>query len=98
MTLSSMVFCSSAAIAYIIYCAMDLEFSKGSRVIAYAESPVSFCIILALLLIPPMIIFIGSLLLLIGSNTDQNNWLNRKIRENIQSYKRAKKEADEYNS
>lgn len=91
-------FYSAVALGYVVFSAMDLEFTRRGRVISFEEDPFSFCLIFFLLAIVPLLALVVSSVLYVSSNSGGNSWLNKRLRESAANYHKAKKEAEEYNS
>ncbi len=96
--LKKIAFFSAVVLGYVVFSAMDLEFTRRGRVISFEEDPFSFCLIFFLLAIVPLLALVVSSILYVNSNSDGNSGLNKKLRESAANYQKAKKEAEEYNS
>ena len=89
---------SAGVFTYTVLAAVDLEFYIIGNTISFEKDPFSFLLVLFFFAIIPFVLLTGSSLLYIGCNSNKNNWLSRKAKENAESFEKARKEAEEYNS
>ena len=89
---------SAGVFAYTVFAAIDLEFYINGNAISFENDPFLFLLVLLLFAFIPLVLIIGSSILYVGCNSSKDSWFSRKSIENSESYEKAKKEAEEYNS
>jgi hypothetical protein len=96
--LTKIVAPSTGVLAYTVFAAIDLEFYINGNTIFFENDSFLFLLVLLVFAFIPLVLIIGSSILYVNCNSDKGSWLSRKSIESAESYEKAKKEAEEYNS